>query len=214
MIAWFYSQVLTEPSTTCPCSWHWQILTQSQSNTSECRVAAVFTVLQPLSPVSFMRWPCLLPGDQGHPGSHPGCLLHCQTPGVRVATASQSAHVKLVLKTRHQGSLSECCYGRHTLEENSNGFIRPGPVDLALDSSLFSSWAELCFALMGMLSYVRRDYLIRIPPHEPVLILCSFTHLEVRPLMTWVQTCNWTFCSVKAQAQDTDHFKYECFVVL
>ena len=164
MIAWFYSQVLTEPSTTCPCSWHWQILTQSQSNTSECRVAAVFTVLQPLSPVSFMRWPCLLPGDQGHPGSHPGCLLHCQTPGVRVATASQSAHVKLVLKTRHQGSLSECCYGRHTLEENSNGFIRPGPV--------------------------------------------------VRPLMTWVQTCNWTFCSVKAQAQDTDHFRYEYFVVL
>ena len=147
----------------------------------------------------------------------PGHTLGASTSEVRVATTSQSAHVKLVLKTRHQGSLSECCYGRHTLEENSNGFIiytDLWTVDLALDSSLFSSWAELCSALMGRLSYVRRDYLIRIPPHEPVLIPCSFTHLEVRPLMTWVQTCNWTFCSVKAQARDTDYFRYEYFVVL
>ena len=53
----------------------------------------------------------------------PGHTLGASTPEVRVATTSQSAHVKLVLKTRHQGSPSECCYGRHTLEGNSNGFI-------------------------------------------------------------------------------------------
>ena len=68
-----------------PCSWHWQILTQS--NIRHIRVpSSVFRILQPLRPVSFMRWPCLLPGHQGHPGSHPGCLLHCLTPEVTLAT--------------------------------------------------------------------------------------------------------------------------------
>ena len=47
---------------------------------------------------------------------------------------------------------------------------------------------ELSYALPSweVLSYVvvLRDYLIRIPPHEPALIPRSFTHSEVRPLMT------------------------------
>ena len=47
---------------------------------------------------------------------------------------------------------------------------------------------ELSYALPSweVLSYVLvlGDYLIRIPPHEPALIPRSFTHSEVRPLMT------------------------------
>ena len=169
------------------------------------------SVLQPLSRVSFMRWPCLLPGDQGHPGSHPGCLhtrgksghnLSVGTCQTCPENSTSRLTVRMLLRAPHTRGEFKWLHYIHW------------PVDLALDSSLFSSWAELCFALMGRLSYVRRDYLIRIPPHEPVLIPCSFTHLEVRPLMTWVQTCNWTFCSVKAQARDTDYFRYEYFVVL
>ena len=70
MIAWFYSQVLTEPSTTRPCSWHWQILTQSQSNTSEFRVLS-FTTLEPRVLHAMALFTAWWPGT---PRAHPGCL--------------------------------------------------------------------------------------------------------------------------------------------
>ena len=212
MIAWFYSQVLTEPSTTRPCSWHWQILTQSQSNTSEFRVLS-FTTLEPRvlhAMALFTAWwpgtPRVTPwvphirGKSGHNLSVGTCQTCPENSTSRLT-------VRMLLRAPHTRGEFKWLHYIHCTAIH-------WPVDLAPDSSLFSSWAELCFALMGRLSYVRRDYLIRIPPHEPVLIPCSFTHLEVRPLMTWVQTCNWTFCSVKAQARDTDYFRYEYFVVL
>ena len=150
MIAWFYSKILTDISPRAP-----DIDSAAHPSSQSWVSKSSFTTLESVSFICIDPVCCLVTGDPGCPGHAPSSSFNCQTPrhqtwDTTVATASQSnSHQSCPLKTRHQGSLSNCfkTYDLHTtLLENSNRLIRPG---LALDSCVFSSLAELSPSDMG-----------------------------------------------------------------
>ena len=127
-----------------PCSWHWQILTQSNIRVP----SSVFRILQPLRPVSFMRWPCLLLVTRDTPGHTLGASLIAWMPHTRGNTGhSSNLSWKLDIKAHCPNVVTSSTHSWRIQMASLETWILY--LDLALDSSLFSSWAELCLALMG-----------------------------------------------------------------
>ena len=166
MIAWFYSKVLTE----APCTWHWHILTQS--NTSECWV--FYNVITLETRVLHARADGPVTGHQ----------LSRDTPGhtpPHYVTVSQSPHTsklswKLDIKAQCPNVVRSATQSgriRMASLKPVSGFLL-----IFLLSYTLPSWELLSYVLKGSHSSSWAS-------QPQYLMSDSFTHSEVRPLMTW-----------------------------
>ena len=187
LIAWFYSKVLTEPSVLLT-------LTDSHSEQHPTHPSVEFSVqnFTALETCVLHAMALFTAWSPGTPRVTP--WVPPSLPHTRGNTGHSNLSWKLDIKARCPNVVTSSTHSWRIQMAS----LRPGPMSWTWLWIPLYFPPELSYALPSweVLSYVLRDYLIRIPPHEPTLIPRSFTHSEVRPLMTWVRTCNCTFCSV------------------